>query len=221
MGTHLTLKASDAHHFGAYRADPAGAPRAALIVVQEIFGVNHHIRAVCDRLAGEGYIAIAPALFDRIQPHFECGYSAQEVEHARGFIPKINWDHVTLDVQATIDYARTLGKVGMMGFCFGGSVGYVSAIKLNIDAAICCYGSQVVRHADTAPTCPTQMHFGDQDASIPMSDVEAIISKRRDCDIHVYHAGHGFMCDERGSYNASCADLAWSRSLAFLKQHLG
>lgn len=221
MGTQLTLTASDGHSFGAYRADPAGPAKAAIIVVQEIFGVNHHIRAVCDRLAEQGYVTIAPALFDRMQPNFECGYSAEEVENARGFIPKINWDHVVLDVQATLALAKTIGKVGMMGFCFGGSVGYVSALKLPIDVAICCYGSQVVRHADTAPKCPTQMHFGDQDKSIPVSDVEAIIVKRPDCDIHVYHAGHGFMCDERGSYDAQSAALAWTRSLDFLKKHIG
>lgn len=221
MGTHLTLRAEDGHQFGAYRADPSGTAKGVVIIVQEIFGVNHHIRNVCERVAQEGYIAIAPALFDRLQPNFECGYSAEDVEIARGFIPKINWDHVMLDVKATVESAKGLGKIGMMGFCFGGSVGYVSALKLPIDAAICCYGGQVVRHADTAPKCPTQMHFGDQDKSIPMSDVEAIISKRKDCDIHVYHAGHGFMCDERGSFDAECSALAWSRSLTFLKQHIG
>jgi carboxymethylenebutenolidase len=220
MSTHLTLKAADGHSFAAYRADPSGTAKAALIVVQEIFGVNHHIRAVCDRLAAQGYVAIAPALFDRLSPNFESGYSAPEVEHARGFIPNINWDHVMLDIEASVTYAKTIGKVGMIGFCFGGSVSYMSALKMPIDVAICCYGGQIVRHADHAPACPTQMHFGDQDASIPISDVETIIAKRPDCDVHVYHAGHGFMCDERGSYHAECAAQAWSRSLSFLQKHL-
>ncbi len=221
MGTNLTLKASDGHSLSAYRADPVGTPRAAVVVVQEIFGVNHHIRSICDRLAAEGYVAIAPALFDRIEPNFQSGYSPEEVEVARGFIPKVDWAKVMLDMAVTVDEAAHVGKVGVIGFCLGGSVAYLAGVRLPVQTAICCYGGQIVKHADNAPKCPTQMHFGDKDHGIPLTDVEQIKAKRPECEVNIYAAGHGFICDERASYDETSAKLAWSRSIDFLRKHLG
>ncbi len=223
MGKHFSLVASDNFKLGAYRAEPSGAAKGGIVVIQEIFGVNHHIRAVCDRLAGEGYAAVAPAIFDRQQPNFECGYSPDEIANARKFVANPDWAAMMKDVQAAIDDAKKSGPAAIIGFCLGGSVAFLAAARLNgLSAAIGYYGGQIVKNADEKPKVATQLHFGEQDAGIPMSDVETIKQKRGgDCDIYVYaDAQHGFSCDERGSYNEAAAKLAWQRSMAFLQAHL-
>ena len=222
MGTQITLTASDGFKLGGYRAEPQGKPKGGLVVIQEIFGVNHHIRALCDRFAALGYLAVAPAVFDRIQPNFECGYTPDEIAHARTIIPKIDWGAMMLDTQAAIDELKKNGPVAIMGFCMGGTISFLAACRLNgLSAAVCYYGGQIAKNVDQKPKVPTLMHFGDQDQSIPMSDVEMIKQKRSDCDIHVYHAGHGFSCDERGSYDEASHKAAWERTLAWLKKYVG
>ena len=222
MGQDIKLTASDNFQLGGYRADPGTAPKGAVVVIQEIFGVNHHIRAVCDHLAGNGYVAIAPALFDRIEPNFQSGYSPDEVAVARKFIANPDWAAMMRDTQAAIDAAKDVGPVGIVGFCLGGSVAYAAATKLTgLSAAISYYGSLVVRSADDKPKVPTQLHFGEKDAGIPLSDVETIKAKRPEVEIHVYPgAQHGFHCDERASYDKTSADIAWPRSLGFFAKHL-
>jgi carboxymethylenebutenolidase len=222
MGQDIKLTASDGFQLGGYRADPTGTPKAAIVVIQEIFGVNHHIRAVCDRLAGAGYVAIAPAIFDRIEPNFQCGYSPDEIAVARKFVANPDWAAILRDTQAAIDAVRNVGAVGIVGFCLGGSVAYAAATKLTgLSAAIGYYGGAIVRFADDKPKVPTQLHFGEKDAGIPLTDVESIRSKRPDVEIHVYPgAQHGFNCDERASYDKASADIAWPRSLAFFARHL-
>ena len=223
MGKQFTLTASDSFKLGAYRADPSGPAKGGVVVIQEIFGVNHHIRAVCDRLAAEGYAAVAPALFDRQEPNFETGYSPDEIAHARKFVANPDWGAMMRDTQAAIDAAKRDGAVGIIGFCMGGTIAFLAAARLNgLSAAIGYYGGQIAKNADEKPKVPTQLHFGETDASIPMSDVETIKQKRgADCEIYVYPgAGHGFNCDERGSYNEAAAKVAWRRSLAFLQANL-
>ena len=222
MGKDIKLTASDNFQLGAYRADPASAPKAAVVVIQEIFGVNHHMRAVCNRLAGEGYVAIAPSIFDRVEPNFTSGYSPEEVAVARKFVANPDWAAMLRDTQAAIDAVRNVGPVGIIGFCLGGSIAYAAATKLSgLSAAIGYYGGAIVRFADDKPKVPTQLHFGEKDAGIPLSDVEIIRTKRPEVEIHVYPgAQHGFHCDERASYDKSSADIAWPRSLGFLAKHL-
>jgi carboxymethylenebutenolidase len=218
MGTRLTLTAADGFRLGAYRADPRAAARAGIVVVQEIFGVNHHIRSVCDRVAAAGYRALAPQLFDRLVPNFESGYSEAEVARAREFPPKLDWAKVVLDTAAAVGALKREGPVAIMGFCMGGTVSFLAATRLDgLAAAVCYYGGQIIRHADNAPRCPTQMHFGEKDASIPLTDVETIRQKRPECEIHVYPgAGHAFSNDERANYEPNSARIAWERSLGFL-----
>ena len=222
MGQDIKLTASDNFQLGGYRADPAGAPKAAVVVIQEIFGVNHHIRSVCDRLAGEGCVAIAPAIFDRIEPNFTSGYSPDEVAVARKFVADPDWAAMLRDTQAAIDAVRNDGPVGIIGFCLGGSVAYAAATKLSgLSAAIGYYGGAIVRFADDKPKVPTQLHFGEKDAGIALTDVETIKAKRPDVEIHVYPgAQHGFHCDERASYDNTSADIAWPRSMAFFAKYL-
>jgi carboxymethylenebutenolidase len=222
VGQDIKLTASDHFQFGGYRAEPNGAPKGAVVVIQEIFGVNHHIRAVCDRLAHEGYVAIAPSIFDRIEPGFTSGYSPDEIATARKFVANPDWTAMLRDTQAAIGAVKDVAPVGIIGFCLGGSVAYAAATKLSgLSAAIGYYGGAIVRFADDKPTVPTQLHFGEKDAGIPLGDVETIKAKRPEVEIHVYPgAQHGFNCDERASYDKTSADIAWPRSLAFLARHL-
>jgi carboxymethylenebutenolidase len=222
VGQDIKLKASDNFELGAYRADPTGAPKGAIVVIQEIFGVNHHIRSVCDRLAAEGYVAVAPAIFDRIEPNFTSGYSPDEVANARKFVANPDFPAMLRDTQAAIDAVKDLGAVGIIGFCLGGSVAYAAATKLSgLAAAVGYYGGAIVRFADDKPAVPAQLHFGEKDAGIPLSDVETIKAKRPEVEVFIYPgAQHGFHCDERASYDAASADIAWPRSMAFFAKHL-
>jgi carboxymethylenebutenolidase len=222
MGQDITLTASDNFKLGAYRADPTGAPKGAVVVIQEIFGVNHHIRAVCDRFTQQGYVAVAPAIFDRIEPNFQSGYSPEEIEVARKFVANPDWDAMLRDTQAAVDSVKGVGRVGIIGFCLGGSVAFAAATRLSgLSAAIGYYGGATVRFADEKPKVPTQLHFGEKDSGIPLSDVEKIRTKRQDVEIHIYPgAQHGFGCDERASYDKPSADTARERSLAFFAKHL-
>jgi carboxymethylenebutenolidase len=222
VGQDIKLKASDCFQLGAYRADPAGTPKGAVVVIQEIFGVNHHIRAVCDRFADAGYVAIAPSIFDRTEPNFQSGYSPAEIEVARKFVANPDWAAILLDTQAAIDAVKSAGPVGIIGFCLGGSVAYAAATKLSgLSAAIGYYGGVIVRFADDKPEVPTQLHFGEKDAGIPLSDVDTIRAKRPDVEIYVYPgAQHGFSCNERPSYDKASADIAWMRSLDFFGKHM-
>jgi len=223
LGKSIELTASDNHRFGAYRAEPSGTPVGGVVVIQEIFGVNHHIRSVCDRFAAEGYVAVAPALFDRQVKDFESGYSPEEIEKARKFVANPDWSAMLRDSQAAIDNLKDGARLGIMGFCMGGTVSFLAACRLaGLNAAVCYYGGQIARFADEKPKVPTLMHFGEKDASIPMSDVEKIKDKRgQDCEIYVYpEAQHGFHCDERGSYHERSAKLAWQRTLSFLQKNL-
>jgi carboxymethylenebutenolidase len=222
VGHPIKLTASDGFQLGGYRADPATAPKAALVVIQEIFGVNHHIRNICDRFASAGYVAVAPAIFDRIERDFQSGYSPDEVAVARKFVANPDWTAMLRDVQAAIDSVKSVGPVGIVGFCLGGSVAYAAATKLTgLSAAIGYYGGAIVRFADDNPGVPMMLHFGEKDAGIPLGDVETIRAKQPDLEVHVYPgAQHGFSCDERASYDKASADIAWQRTLAFFAKHL-
>jgi carboxymethylenebutenolidase len=223
LGKHFSLTSSDSFKLGAYRADPAGKSKGGIVVIQEIFGVNHHIRAVCDRLAARGYTAVAPAVFDRQQPDFECGYTPDEIANARKFVANPDWGAMMRDVQAAIDELKKEGPVAIVGYCMGGTIAFLAACKLNgLSCAVAFYGGQIAKNVDEKPKVPTQMHFGETDASIPMSDVEMIKQKRGgDCEIFVYPgSGHGFNCEERGSYNEAAAMTARQRAGEFIAKHM-
>jgi carboxymethylenebutenolidase len=222
MGQPLSLVAADGFKLGAYRADPPGKPKGGVVVIQEIFGVNHHIRSVVDRVAAEGYAAVAPALFDRTQPGFESGYTPDEVANARKFVANPDWDAMLRDTEAAMKELSGTGPLAIMGFCMGGTVSFLAAARLSgLKAAVCYYGGGIARFADEKPKCPTQMHFGRKDAHITMDMVDEISKKRPECEVYVYdEADHGFHCDERGSYHAESAKIAWGRTTAFLEKNM-
>ncbi len=220
MGQTLTLTAADGHELGAYKAETGGA-RIGVVVVQEIFGVNAHIRSVVDRFAAEGMTAVAPALFDRIEPGFESGYSEAEVNRARGFIQTLDWDAALADTAAAAQHLRDAGlSVAVVGFCLGGSVAFLSATRLDgIAAAVGYYGGYIAKVREEVPQCPVLLHYGRHDHTIPIEDVEAVRAARPETEVQVYDAGHGFNCDARGSFEPESARLAWHRSLAHIRAH--
>ena len=222
MGKQFTLTTTDKHTLGAYRADPAGAPKGGMVVVQEIFGVNHHIRAVCDRLAALGYVAVAPAVFDRFVRNFESGYTPDEIAHARSYLGNLNWDNMVKDIEAAVGDLKSVGPKGVVGFCMGGTAAFLAACRIpGLSAAVAFYGGMIAKFADEKPKCPLQMHFGEKDEGIPLTTVEEIKKKQPQAETYVYPgAAHGFYCDERASYNKAAADLAWKRTQEFLGKHM-
>lgn len=216
----ISLTAADGHRLTAYRAGPQHAPRA-LVVVQEIFGVNRHMRAVCDRFAAEGYAVIAPALFDRVGPGIELGYEAADVAQGRELRGKIDAGLTVLDVLAAAAALPRAAKRGIVGYCWGGTVAWHGATRTSAFAASSgWYGGGIAAAKDEVPRCPVQLHFGEADASIPMTDVAAIRAAQPGVEVHVYGGGHGFGCDERGSYVEADYRLAQERTLAFFATHL-
>ena len=223
MNDSIELTGADGFAFSAYLAKPTGEIKGRVVVIQEIFGVNDHIREVCDGYAEEGYIAVAPALFDRVAPGIELGYEgddmAQGVEIAMGTLEMPN---TLSDVQAAIDYLAKDGKVGVVGYCFGGLLTWLSAAGANnIACASGYYGGGIVQSIEKAPKVPTILHFGNLDAHIPIPDVKSIDEAHPEVMVYIYDADHGFNCDHRGSYNESAAALARQRTLSFFEQYLG
>ena len=222
MGEMIQLTASDGIKIQAYKATPAGTARGGIVVLQEIFGVNHHIRAVADLYAAAGYLAIAPATFDRVQPGVELGYDAAGMATGMGLVGKVDQAKTLLDVEAAIVVASSAGKVGIVGYCWGGTVAFASACRLtHVAAAVGYYGGGIIGMKDEAPKAPLMLHFGEQDAHIPMGDIAKIKAAQPSVPVYTYVAGHGFNCDERGSFDKASADLARERTLAFFAQHVG
>jgi len=222
MGRNIKLTAADGHELDAWRADPAGEARGGIVVVQEIFGVNEHIRDICERLAGTGYTAIAPAVFDRVETGVELGYDDDGIARGRELRGGIQWDEVMADIAAAVEVLKAEGKVGVVGFCWGGSLAWLAACRLGVDAAVGYYGGQIIDFKDEQPTCPVLLHFGETDGSIPLTDVEAIKDAQPKVPVHVYEgAGHGFNCDRRGSFDAASAATAWDLTLSLFVEHIG
>ena len=221
MGETVSLTAEDGHALDAYRAHPAGAARGALVVIQEIFGVNGHIRSVCDGFAADGYETVAPALFDRTGKSLELTYTPEGRERGRAARGALGWDDPLRDVAAAVAAVRGAGAVGVVGYCWGGSVAWLSATRLDVNCAVGYYGGQIIQFKDEVPRCPVMLHFGDRDKSISLDDVAAIRAAQPELPIHVYPGGHGFNCDLRDDYNAESAKLARERTLAYFAEHLG
>jgi len=225
MGQTIELEAKDGFLFSAYEAAPhAKHHRGGLVIVQEIFGVNAHIRKVADSYAEAGYYAIAPAIFDRDSPGMDLAYDQDGIAVGRTAVEKIGMDAMLLDIDAARAAAASAGKVGIVGYCLGGSLAWLAATRLQgFAAASCYYGSRIAATAGEKPHCPVQMHFGDKDTSIPVSDVEKIRENvpPRLVDIFVYPAGHAFNRDVGQHWDAASAKLARERTLKLLSEHVG
>ncbi len=216
----IRLEASDGHVFDAYERHPDAA-KASVVVVQEIFGVNAHIRSVVDRYAAAGYLAVAPATFDRAERGVELGYDADGIERGKALATGIGMEAAMMDVATAVAYAANTGPVGIVGYCFGGSVAWLAARQLPVTAAVGYYGSRIPDALDSTPLVPTMLHFGALDTGIPLDRVATIEPAHPDVIVHVYDgADHGFNCDSRASFHRVSADLAQERTLAFFAEHL-
>ena len=226
MGLFVDLTAADGFVVPAYVAEPAGKPKGAIVVVQEIFGVNAHIRAVADGYAAQGYLAVAPATFHRVQPGVELGYTEDDMKVGFGYktaVEALPASGVLQDLQAAVDYAARAGKVGIVGYCWGGLLTWRAAEQLTgLAAAVPYYGGGVTTPDEIArqPRVPVLAHFGERDHWIPLDSVQAFSRDHPEVEVHVYAADHGFNCDQRGSYDEAAAMAARDRTLAFFDKHL-
>jgi carboxymethylenebutenolidase len=218
----IELTAADGHKLAAYRAEPKGKPLGGLIVVQEIFGVNSHIKSVADGYAADGYLAVAPAFFDRVERGLDIGYTPADIERGRVFIPKMQWDTVMKDAGAALANVKSAGKAGIVGYCWGGTVSWVSASRLpGLAAAVTYYGGGITGLSGEKPKCPVMSHWGETDHAIPLDGVKKFLGEHPEVTSFIYPAGHGFNCDQRGSFHAESAKLARTRSLEFFRKHIG
>ena len=222
MGSMIELTAADGHKLAAYRADPSGKPRGGIVVIQEIFGVNSHVRQVADGFAADGYVAIAPALFDRVQKNVNLGYSPEDIAKGREIRGKVTNEMAVKDAEAAVKAAAGAGKVGIVGYCWGGFVTWLAAAKVpGLACAVPYYGGGILDNTELAPRVPLMGHFGDKDQHILVEGVKKLAAKYPQHQIFIYSADHGFNCDHRGSYNAAAASQARERTLEFLRKHVG
>ena len=217
----LQLLAADGNRLSAYLVKPEGTPRGAVVIVQEIFGVNSHIRRVAEQYAAEGYLVIAPAMFDRLQKDVNLGYDAADMQAGLALMARTTNEGVLADVNAAVDAVAHAGKVGMVGYCWGGRVTYLSACRTNIAAGVVYYGGGTAQLLPETPRCPVMFHFGERDTYIPLPDVEKIRSAFPQGEYHLYPADHGFNCTARSSFEPASARLAFERSLDFFRRYLG
>lgn len=225
--TDLELTAADGHRFSAYRADPDGTPRGGVVIIQEIFGVNAHIRSVCDRMAASGFLAVAPALFDRVRRGVELGYDADGVEQGRDLAWNMPVGYAITDLTATADaLADELGgpeHVGAVGFCYGGMLAAAATSEAyrSFAASVAYYPSMAAQTLQAAqPHIPLLVHLGDLDTRVTPEDGATLQGWWPDATFHRYPAGHGFNCELRADYDEAASTLAWQRTVDFLAEHL-
>jgi carboxymethylenebutenolidase len=222
MGKMIQLTAADGHKLSAYLAEPAGRPKGGLITAMEIFGVNSHIRAMADGYAADGYLVLAPSLFDRVQPGYEAGYTQEEIQKGISMIQKINLDDTMKDIAAALQHIAPAGKTGIVGWCWGGTVSWKAAASVTgLACAVPYYGGGTPGLIGLQPKCPVMFHWGETDHSIPLEKAQEFAAAHEDQTHYFYAAGHGFNCDQRASYHGDSAKLARSRTLEFLARHVG
>jgi len=221
MGEWIDLKAADGHRFRAWRAKPQGKPKGGVLLMQEIFGVNAHIRELVDGFAADGYETVAPALYDRVEKGVELGYSAEDVAKGRDLRTKIPVDEVVKDMAAARDALKPAGRIGAVGYCWGGTLAWLCATRLGVDCAVGYYGSATIDFVDETPTCPVTLMLGETDTTFPPQSIEAIRARHPEVVVFTYPAGHGFACDHRDAYHEPSARHARERTLDVFKRYLG
>jgi carboxymethylenebutenolidase len=219
MGQNIELSAGDGHRLAAYMSSPTATARGGIVVIQEIFGVTRHIRAVADQYAAAGFTALAPALFDRVERNVDVPYT--DMAKGFGYMQQLKNEQVMLDVQAAIDRLNPAGKVGVVGYCWGGTMAYLAAARLKVAAAVAYYGGGIDKYTAEKPRCPIMFHFGEKDAHIPVSAVEKIKADVPGGIFFLYPADHGFNCTDRASFEPASAKLALQRSVEFFHRHVG
>ena len=219
MGSQIEFTAADGRSLTGYEARPGGEPRGGVVVVQEIFGVTAHIRDVVDAFAAAGFHALAPAMFDRLEPGVVLPYT--DIDGGRARVAKLARRDIVADVGGAVMHLAGSGRVGIVGYCWGGTVAWIAAATLPVSAAVSYYGTRIVENLDLAPACPMQFHLGEADASIPPERIEQVRAACPGGEFHLYPAGHGFNCTDRADYHPDSARLAFERTLDFLGRHVG
>ena len=219
MGEWIELESGDGHRLDAWVARPAAKARGGIVVIQEIFGVNAHIRRLVDRYAAAGWLAVAPAVMDRVERKVELGYDEPGIEKGRKLVAQVGFDDALRDVAAAASWAARAGRVGAVGFCWGGTVAVLANTRMKLPA-VSYYGGRTVPFLHERPGAPLMLHLGRRDALIPPEHVAKIRAAFRSAEIHEYVAGHGFNCDERADFDPQAARIANDRTLAFFDQHL-
>ena len=220
MNEIIEITAKDNHQFSAYISQPSGKPKAGIVIIQEIFGVNTHIREVADLYANKGYLCIAPSLFDRIEKNVTLNYDEKGVSKGRDFKEMCD-SYALKDLEASISVVSSAGKVGVVGYCWGGSLSWrIGCEACNLSASVCYYGGDIPKLRDLKPKCNVLTHFGELDKGIPIKDVKIFEKKRPEVYTYTYPADHGFNCDHRSQYNKTCARIALDRTLKFLEENL-
>ena len=221
MNQHINLNTGGMQCIGAYLAAPAGVSKGGIVVVQEIFGVNAHVRAVADRFAEHGYTAVAPAFFDHIESNVELRYDPADYERGKQLVNEVGFERALADVASAAESIRSAGKIGVVGYCWGGTVAFLSAMRLGLPA-VSYYGARNVAFLDEKPNAPVQFHFGEKDASIPPEAVQRHRDALPEMEIYTYPAGHAFNRDiDPARHDAPSAQLALQRTLDFFARHLG
>ncbi len=219
MNEVIQLKTIDNHKFDAFISKPASKPKAGLVIVQEIFGVNQHIREVCEKFMSEGFLTIAPALFDRENKNIELDYTTEDINKGRVLKEKYNSFSLN-EISTSIEYVRSAGKVGIVGYCWGGSLAYIAGCQLmNLNCSISYYGGDIPK-SNLDSKCPTMCHFGELDKGIPIESVKKFRKKYSSVKIYTYPADHGFNCNHRSQYNEVCSRIAYERTIKFLRENL-
>ena len=220
MNELLKINAKDNHQFSAYISQPSGKPKAGIVIIQEIFGVNTHIKEVTDLYASKGYLCIAPSLFDRIEKNVTLNYDEIGVSKGRNLKELCDKDALK-DIEASISVVSSAGKVGVIGYCWGGSLSWkIGCEASNLSASVCYYGGDIPKLKDLKPNCNVLTHFGELDKGIPINEVEIFEKTKPEVLTYTYPADHGFNCDHRSQYNKVCADIARDRTLKFLEKNL-
>lgn len=222
MGDFITLTAADGHAFDAWHAPAKGDRKGGLVLIQEIFGVTPHIRSLCDHFAERGYEVLAPAIFDRIGTRIECGYTPEDIDKARTYADQMGVETPMQDIQACVDHLGPQGPVAITGFCYGGSLTWMAASRVSgLACASGFYGRLIPDHLDEQPQCPTILHFGSKDKTIPLEGAKRTAEMHPGVKVHFYQADHGFWSDRPANHDADAVALSEHRMLAFFDQHMG
>ena len=220
MNEHIKITAKDNHQFSAYVSQPMGKPKGGIVIIQEIFGVNKHIKEVTDLFARKGYLSIAPSLFDRIEKNVTLNYDEKGISKGRNLKDLCDKDALK-DIEASISVVSSAGKVGTIGYCWGGSLSWRIGCESSVlSASVCYYGGDIPKLKNLKPKCNVLTHFGELDKGIPIKNVKIFKDKRPEVLTYTYPADHGFNCDHRSQFNKTCADVALDRTLKFLKNNL-
>ena len=221
MGEIINATASDGHEFDIYLAQAKGSPRGGIVLIQEIFGVNNHIKNVAEKFSSNGYLVGAPSLFDRVQPDIQLGYSTEDIRRGRELKDNLGNESPLMDITATLNIVRSAGHVAVVGYCWGGTLAWLSACQVDgFNAATSYYAGGIGQLLSIQPKCPTIFHFGEQDHAIPAEEINSLRQAHPECPIYLYPAGHGFNCEQRDSFNSTSSAIAFERTIQHLDKYI-